>query len=571
MAIVTVTGNTDEGPTSGFIKPEEVLNTDRFTDFTTVPSRGFSQLTRAKRYGRWWMLKGLKEQYREDTVYRALLQKEYEITSQLQHPMVVSAFSFEVVEGLGPCIVMEWIEGVTLREWLSQGNHTRKQRRHVAEMLTEALAYVHSRQTQHRDLKPSNIMLTHEGHNLKLIDFGLSDTDSHSILKESVGTAGYMAPEGPSDIYSLGCILRELRTGCMAGRVVRKCCAPLEDRYTDVTTIKRDLHRSWQWPLRIFQAAGLALLLAGLYLWNNPQTVYDLLAFFQTESNEVDSIPVQIEIDQPNAIIDFADPKVKTICVAHWDTNGDGELSRAEAAAVNSLDGVFKGNSLITSFDELQYFIGLTIIGKGDFQDCEALASVKIPNSVTSIAINAFGGCTNLKSIFIPANVISINESFRFCVFMDQMIVDPENKVYDSRNGCNAIIETATNKLIAGCQTTQIPEGIETIGSYAFDGRWDMRREMVLPESVTTIEHGAFNWCYISSITLPASVGTIGWGAFDNNDALTTVRCKMKFPPAIIKNVFSNYANATLWVPKGSRQRYESADFWKDFKTIEEF
>ena len=199
MAIVTVTGNSDNGPTSGFVKPEEVLNTDRFTDFTTVPSRGFSQLTRAKRHGRWCMLKGLKEQYREDAVYRAFLQKEYEITSQLQHPMVVSVFSLEDVEGLGLCIVMEWIEGMTLREWLKK-DHTRKQRRHVADMLTEVLAYVHSRQTQHRDLKPSNIMLTHDGQNLKLIDFGLADTDSHAILKESVGTEGYTAPEGPSDI-----------------------------------------------------------------------------------------------------------------------------------------------------------------------------------------------------------------------------------------------------------------------------------------------------------------------------------------------------------------------------------
>ncbi len=159
-------------PTSGFVRSDDILRTDRFTDFSTVPSRGYNLLVRAKRHGRWWMLKGLKES-----------QKEYEITSQLQHPMIVSVFSLEEVEGLGLCIVMEWIEGLTLKEWLVQGNHSRKQRRHVADMLMEALAYVQSRQTQHRDLKPSNIMLTHDGQHLKLIDFGLSDTDSHTILK----------------------------------------------------------------------------------------------------------------------------------------------------------------------------------------------------------------------------------------------------------------------------------------------------------------------------------------------------------------------------------------------------
>ena len=78
----------DKEPTSGFVRPDDILKTDRFTDLSTVPSRGYSLLTRAKRHGRWWMLKGLKEPYRQDAVYQALLQKEYEITSQLQHPMV---------------------------------------------------------------------------------------------------------------------------------------------------------------------------------------------------------------------------------------------------------------------------------------------------------------------------------------------------------------------------------------------------------------------------------------------------------------------------------------------------
>ena len=253
-------------PTSGFVKPDNVIQTAQFTDFSTVPSNGYSLLVRAKRHGRWWLLKGLKEQYRQDAIYQVLLQKEYEITSQLQHPMVVSVFSFEEVEGLGPCIVMEWIEGQTLKEWLAQGKHSRKQRRHVADMLMEALAYVQSRQTQHRDLKPSNIMLTHDGLHLKLIDFGLSDTDSHAILKAPAGTEGYMAPEGSSDIYSLGCILHELHLGGWSNRVIKKCCAPLRQRYSDIASIQRDLHRYWQWPQRMLLIFGIAALIAILYL-----------------------------------------------------------------------------------------------------------------------------------------------------------------------------------------------------------------------------------------------------------------------------------------------------------------
>ena len=71
-------------------------------------------MTRAKRNGRWWMLKGLQEKYRKDSIFRVFLEKEFEIASQLQHPMVVSVYSLEEVESLGPCIVMEWIEGHTL-------------------------------------------------------------------------------------------------------------------------------------------------------------------------------------------------------------------------------------------------------------------------------------------------------------------------------------------------------------------------------------------------------------------------------------------------------------------------
>lgn len=278
-------------PTSGFLKPSDFVVNSNFTEFESIPSRGYCLLTRAKRNGRWWMLKGLKEPYRQDSVYRLMLQKEFDIMSQLQHPMVVSVFSLEEVEGLGLCIVMEWIDGITLKEWLQQKEHTQEQRRQVADMLLDALAYVHSRQAQHRDLKPSNIMITHDGLHLKLIDFGLSDTDSHTILKAAAGTEGYMAPDGSSDIYSLGCILRELRIGWLSRMVIRKCCASSNQRYTDFTTIKRDLHRCWQWPRRILLIVCFVALATGLYQMNRMHTqqglqmVSDSLKVLKEESH----------------------------------------------------------------------------------------------------------------------------------------------------------------------------------------------------------------------------------------------------------------------------------------------
>ena len=102
---------------SFFTKSDDMTSSVQFSERTTLSSRGYSLLVKAKRYGRWWLLKGLKEEYRHDGIFQAFLQKEYDILSQMQHPMVLSAFAFEDVEGVGRCIIMEWIDSLTLKEY----------------------------------------------------------------------------------------------------------------------------------------------------------------------------------------------------------------------------------------------------------------------------------------------------------------------------------------------------------------------------------------------------------------------------------------------------------------------
>lgn len=101
---------------------------------------------------------------------------------------------------------------------------------------------------------------------------------------------------------------------------------------------------------------------------------------------------------------------MKAICVQNWDTNGDGELSEAEAAAVTTLGEVFKDNRNITLFNEFQYFTGLTSIGDYAFYGCSELISLVIPNSVTYIGYLAFNGCNNLPFITIPKSVSDIDD-----------------------------------------------------------------------------------------------------------------------------------------------------------------
>jgi len=223
---------------------------------------------------------------------------------------------------------------------------------------------------------------------------------------------------------------------------------------------------------------------------------------------------VEMEPASPN--IQFADAEVKRICVLNWDTNGDGELSEAEAAAVTSIKG-FGANSKITSFNELQYFTGLKSISVNAFERCNSLAEVTMPQQITAIDENAFDACTSLTSVVIPENVTYIGETaFSRC------------------------------------------SGLTSIH---------------IPDKVNTIARGAFDACSsLPSITIPASVVSIGELAFDRCTALKSVYALSEAPYGFPSNVFrsSTYQQATLYVPAGTKAKYQSTGGWQNFANIKE-
>ena len=204
--------------------------------------------------------------------------------------------------------------------------------------------------------------------------------------------------------------------------------------------------------------------------------------------------------------------------------------------------GVIKFNGPVTSIGDEAFWNCLTLngitipnsvinFGSNAFANCTNLTDIAIPNAVESIGNYAFA-YTGLTNITIPSSVTSIvMTAFEACQSLTTMIVEHGNTMYDSRNNCNAIIETGTNTLISGCKNSVIPFGVTSIGEYAF--RNCTLAYITIPNSVTTIGISAFQSCKaLTSIEIPNSVTTIERYAFRDCTALEYIIFMPNTPPS---------------------------------------
>ena len=160
---------------SAFIVPADFSS--EWRDISLTQKRKHACVYTATRYGRRFLLKALSPEEANLTDFRLQQEREFQLGVQLVHPNIVATYSMEEVKGIGRCIVQEWIDGITLGEWLQTKPSKAAHNRAFMQIL-DALEYLHSLQLVHHDLKADNILVTRNGSNAKLIDFGLSATDS---------------------------------------------------------------------------------------------------------------------------------------------------------------------------------------------------------------------------------------------------------------------------------------------------------------------------------------------------------------------------------------------------------
>ena len=268
--------------TSGFIEGEPRIDDAQFTHIEELYAspNGYTRLFRCERLGKLHILKALQTNYIGQDFYEQALKTEFNMGFQLDHPHICRTLSWEYVEDLGHCIVLEYIDGETLQNVMESKKLNQQIARKIIAELCSALDYLHKKQIVHRDLKPNNILLTHNGDNVKLIDFSLADADDSLLLKLPAGTRRYLAPETledvpldcRADIYSLGIIIGE-----MAALLNDKHLATVSQLCTHRNRAQRPsnaqgvMHalakHSFPWRIMLVIVVCLCLIVLGFLFW----------------------------------------------------------------------------------------------------------------------------------------------------------------------------------------------------------------------------------------------------------------------------------------------------------------
>ena len=268
-----------------------------------------------------------------------------------------------------------------------------------------------------------------------------------------------------------------------------------------------------------------------------------------------------------NSYADRIFPIEETLNNVIYYTSSDGKIvtpSNLDVFGARLISNEYvNGRGMITFDGEV------TGIGSSAFSNCSELTSIEIPNSVTSIGVDAFLGCRELHSIAIPKSVTSITQDswgdyynpFASCPKLESITVDPENPYYDSRDNCNAIIDTQNRELISGCKNTIIPNSVRKIGQGAFSGCSSLT-SIDIPNSVDSIGGGAFTGCSsLTHLIIPESVEFIDYYIIPGCPNISYVIIQRRRPPQIYKDPFEGCD--VIYVPTESVDSYKEDFYWR--------
>lgn len=227
------------------LKPMEtaIVNDGGFSDPVLLKENAVCKLHRVSKAGKYIVIKTASGNSGRNI---SLIKREYEIGANLSHPHIATIFAYETNTPVGEGIVMEFVDGTTLNDYLATNPSLQSRKRIIAQLL-DAVRYLHIKGVVHNDLKPENILISNKGENVKLIDFGLSDTDAFYLSKTLGCTPAYASPELlaqsdvdiRSDIYSLGLLIKDI-CGKRYKHIAEKCCKENRDhRYDNIESIQK--------------------------------------------------------------------------------------------------------------------------------------------------------------------------------------------------------------------------------------------------------------------------------------------------------------------------------------------
>ena len=240
---------------------------------------GHSRLFTAVYQGKKVILKTLKPEFAQDEQCRQNLKKEYEFTSQLDNRFVRKALGYESIQGLGECIVFEFIDGKSLAEHVRVGTLNEKQVKNVIVDICDGLNYMHRNGIIHCDLKPENIMITANDLRVKIIDIGLPETDYKTDHELLIKENEFIAPElfkgeeadPRSDVYSLGKIVEFIIERNMLDQFssVATHCTQFsrEQRFDNILAVKSEITKSHSYMKLILLAIALVIIGLAAYMY----------------------------------------------------------------------------------------------------------------------------------------------------------------------------------------------------------------------------------------------------------------------------------------------------------------